>query len=79
MNIRNVREKFQHFGTLSIAQLGQVTGESTDDLVFVVKELLQRGKIEEVNMDSFCGSGCGCNSSKVESCSTMDQLYKWIA
>jgi len=78
MNIRNVRDKFKHFGTLSIAQLSAVTGETISDLQFVVQELLQKEKIKVTEIDQSCGGGCSCSSSKAEKCSTKDQLYSWV-
>lgn len=78
MNIRNVRDKFKHFGTLSIGQLAEVTGESREDLTFVVTELLQRGKIEAIDMTQFCGGGCSCSTVKQSECGVTDYYYRWI-
>ncbi len=78
MNIRNVRDKLKHFGTLSIAQLAQVTDESKEDLNFVVTELLQKGKIEIVEEELFCGGGCSCSAQKSVECQSNDVLYRWI-
>ncbi len=78
MNIRNVREKFKHFGTLSIAQLSAITKEPKEDLRFVVSELLQKGKVELFTVESHCGGGCSCSSTNAASCSEMDQLYRWV-
>ncbi len=77
MNIKNVREKFKHFGTLSIAQLAAITKEPIEDLRFVVRELEQKGKISKFITEQSCGGGCSCSSSKAAVCSPVDELYKW--
>lgn len=78
MDIKNVRNKFKHFGTLSIAQLAAVTKESIADLQFVITELEQKGKIAKFLPDNSCGGNCSCSSSKADICSPMDELYKWV-
>ncbi len=79
MDIKNVRSKFKHFGTLSIAQLAAITKESKEDLTFVVQELVQKGKVSKVDTSSACGGGCSCSSSKASNCSPIDELYRWIS
>ncbi len=79
MNLKNVREKFIHFGTLSVPQLAQVSGESKEDLRFVVTEFIQRGKVEEVVIPSSCAGGCGgCGVEVVSDCSTEEKFYRWV-
>ncbi len=79
MDIKNVREKFKHFGTLTVPQLAQVSGESKDDLNYVITEFLQRGKVVEVIIESDCGGGCGgCSVAKISDCSTDEKIYRWV-
>ncbi len=81
MEIRNVRNTLKKYKKLSLAQLAQVTGESKDDLQFVLTDWVNQNKVEEVSelVSSFECGGCSCSSGSCDTAS-MDKeiLYSWV-
>lgn len=78
MHSSDLKRLLIEYGKLSIGQLHILTKEDKEDLQFLIKQWIQKGRIKEVTEElSGCGGGCGgCNIS-----STCEPpiYYSWIS
>ena len=79
MNIKKIRDIFKRDREVSLHQLSIETGESEDDLKYILADWEARKRVKTVTELLFCASG-GCSGCTAASfCSTpAEKKYRWI-
>lgn len=80
MNIKKIRDIFKRDREVSLHDLSLETGESEDDLKYILADWEARKRVKTVTELPFCASG-GCSGCfTAPSCGTAaEKKYRWQA
>jgi len=79
VNIKKLRDIIKRDREISLSHLSRESGETAEDIEYILKEWLTRGKIEPVYELTSCASGgcSGCLSATLCNTST-EKKYRWV-